>query len=139
MTETSMHHVGITVTDLETAVTFYRDVLGLAVLDRFEVSGEAFETAVDIEGASGSFAHLDGDGVRVELVEYDPEGAAHAKAALNRPGTAHLGISVDDVDEFVAGVPEGVETVSQPQTTASGTRLVFVRDPDGNLVELLET
>jgi catechol 2,3-dioxygenase-like lactoylglutathione lyase family enzyme len=28
--------------------------------------------------------------------------------------------------------------VSDPQTTESGTRLVFSRDPDGNLVELLE-
>jgi len=133
----SVHHAGVTVSDLDSAVEFYRDVLGLAVLDRFGVSGEAFATAVDVPEASASFAHLDG-GVRVELVDYDPAGD-DAGTALNRPGTAHLGLSVDDVDASVEGLPGAVGTVSEPQTTATGTRLAFVRDPDGNLVELLET
>ena len=138
MPDLSAHHVGLTVTDLERAVEFYRDVLGLDVLDRFEVAGDAFATAVGVPGAEGSFAHLDGDGVRVELVEYEPAGEDRTGAGLNQPGAAHLGLSVDDVDAFVDDLPADVEPVSEPQTTASGTRLVFIRDPDGHLVELLE-
>lgn len=83
MPRLSAHHVGLTVTDLERSIEFYRDVLGMAVLDRFEVAGDAFATAVDVPGASGSFAHLDADGVRVELVEYDPAGDDHTGADLN--------------------------------------------------------
>lgn len=134
----SAHHVGISVRDLEREVEFYCDVLGLTVEARFEVSGEAFQTAVDVEGASARFVHLEGGGVRLELVEYDPAAEASDDPDLNRPGATHLGLSVDDVDGFLAHRPTDVETVSEPRTTATGTRLVFLRDPEGNLVELLE-
>lgn len=134
----SAHHVGITVEDLDRTVAFYRDVIDLAVTDRFEVDGAAFATAVDVADASARFVHLEADGVRVELVAYDPAEAGPAARELNRPGTAHLGLSVDDVDAFLAGLPDDVDRVSDPQTTMTGTRLVFLRDPEGNLVELLE-
>lgn len=138
MPDPSAHHVGFTVSDLERSVEFYRGVLGLDVLDRFEVGGDAFATAVDVPGAEGSFVHLDADGVRVELVAYEPVGDDHPGADLDQPGAAHLGLTVEDVDAFVDGLPADVEPVSEPQTTVSGTRLVFLRDPDDNLVELLE-
>ncbi len=138
MSSLSAHHVGITVSDLDSAVAFYRDTLGLSLADRFEVSGEAFSTAVGVEHATGRFAHLDGGDVRIELVEYDPEGDTRSNATLDQPGATHLGLSVDDVDAVVADLPSDVETLSDPQTTSSGTRIVFLRDPEGNLVELLE-
>ena len=138
MPEPTAHHAGITVADLERSVAFYRDVLGLPVVDRFEVGGEAFAEAVDVEGAAASFAHLGAGDTRVELVEYEPTGPEQPETELNRPGATHLGLSVDDVDAVVADLPADVETLSGPRTTASGTRLVFLRDPDGTLVELLE-
>ncbi|KAB1185072.1 MULTISPECIES: VOC family protein [Haloferax] len=138
MTPPTAHHVGITVSDLESTVAFYRDVLGLSVIDRFEVAGEAFSTAVDVEGSTGRFAHLDGGDVRIELVEYDPEGDHRHDATLDQPGATHLGLSVDDVDDIFDDLPAHVETLSDPQTTESGTRIAFLRDPEGNLVELLD-
>lgn len=44
--EPETHHVGITVTDLDGTVEFYRTVLDLEVLERFSVSGAAFEEGV---------------------------------------------------------------------------------------------
>jgi catechol 2,3-dioxygenase-like lactoylglutathione lyase family enzyme len=132
------HHVGLTVADLERAVTFYRDALGFDVLDRFTVDGEAFATGVGVDDAAAQFVHLDAGSVRLELVEYEPEGAAHTDD-INQPGTAHVGIAVDDVDAVYDSLPADVETLSAPQTTATGTRILFVRDPAGNLVELLTT
>jgi len=138
VTDLAAHHYGVTVTDLETAVAFYRDTLGLDVLDRFSVSGEAFATGVGVPGATGSFAHLDAGGARVELIEYEPVGDDRRGGDVNDPGATHLGLSTDDLDAFYAGLPGDVETISEPQTTASGTRICFFRDPDGNLVEVLE-
>jgi catechol 2,3-dioxygenase-like lactoylglutathione lyase family enzyme len=132
------HHVGITVSNLERAVEFYEDVFGLPVLSRFSVSGDGFATAVDVPDATGRFAHLDADGVRLELVEYDTDGEdAHADS-LDRPGATHLGFEVDDVDDFYRALSEGVTTVSAPQTTESGSTVCFVEDPEGNLIEVLE-
>jgi len=133
-----LHHVGVTVEDLDRAVEFYRDVLGCAVRDRFEVDGEGFATAVDVPDAAASFAHLDGGGCRLELVSYEPRGDPVEQPALNRPGATHLGFSVDDVDAFYEGLPADVETLSEPRTTSSGARIVFLRDPEGNLVEVID-
>ncbi|PSP83927.1 hypothetical protein BRC83_06660 [Halobacteriales archaeon QS_1_68_17] len=138
MQETRTHHVGITVRDLDRAVAFYRDVLGLDVIDRFSVGGEAFADGVGVAGARADFAHLDGGGVRVELVAYDPGGEDCHATTVNQPGAAHLALSVDDLDAFHADLPDDVSTISDPRTTASGTRILFVRDPEGNLVEILE-
>lgn len=132
------HHVGVTVSSLDDVLPFYRDVLGLDVLARFSVSGEAFATGVGVEDATGSFAHLDADGIRVELVEYDPEGTDLEEPTLNRPGATHLGLDVKDLDAFYDDLPDDVETISEPQTTESGTRICFLRDPENNLVEVLE-
>ena len=128
------HHVGITVEDLDRAVEFYCNTFDFEVLTRFEVSGEAFETGVGVLDATAQFAHLDADGVRLELVAYDP-----AADAVNRTGAKHLGFEVDDLDAFYAGLDDGVETVSEPQTTETGTTILFLEDHEGNLVEVLES
>jgi len=138
MADLSAHHVGLTVTDLEETLAFYRDVLDLSVADRFSVGGEAFSDAVGVEGASADFAHLEADGIRLELVEYDPEARGSPAAGLNQPGAKHVGLSVDDVDAFAERLPDDVPTISGPRTTESGTTLLFLRDPEGNLIEVLD-
>lgn len=134
------HHVGITVADLEQCVDFYHTVLGLEVCSRFSVGGEAFAAGVAIDDAAASFAHLKGNGIRLELVEYEPTAAPlEDRDRLNRPGATHVGFAVDDLDAVFDSLPDAVETLSEPQTTESGTRICFLRDPEDNLVELLET
>lgn len=132
------HHFGVTVRDLDRAVEFYTETFDLDVLDRFSVSGEAFAEGVGVPGATGSFAHLDGGDVRVELVEYDPAGVDCRADTVAQPGAKHLALSVADLDAFYADLADDVEAVSEPRTTESGTRILFVRDPEGNLVEVLE-
>jgi catechol 2,3-dioxygenase-like lactoylglutathione lyase family enzyme len=137
VTQPTAHHVGTTVSDLDRAVEFYRDVLGFELLSEFTVSGESFATGVGVPGATGEFAHLDADGVRVELVEYDPEGESCTAESVNQRGAKHMGFEVDDVEAFYEALPDDVETVSEPQTTSSGARILFIRDPEGNLIEII--
>lgn len=138
VSEPTAHHVGITVSDLDRAVGFYTEVFGLDVVSEFSVGGEAFADAVDVASASASFAHLGADGVRVELVAYAPEGEPMPERSLDRPGATHLGLAVDDVAAFHDDLPEDVETLSEPRTTESGTTVLFIRDPEGNLIEVLD-
>ena len=138
MTDPTSHHVGITVRDLDRAVEFYRTVFDLDVIAEFDVGGNAFETGVDIDTATAQFAHLDAGSVRLELVAYEPAGDPSETPQLNDQGATHLGLEVDDLNSFYADLPSTVETLSPPQTTETGTRILFVRDPEGNLIELLE-
>jgi len=132
------HHFAVTVSDLDESVAFYRDVLGLEILTRFSVGGDAFATGVGIDGASADFAHMDAGDARVELVEYTPEGDDCDDVQLHQPGATHLGLEVEDIESVYASLPDDVETIAEPQKTESGTTILFVRDPDGTLVELLE-
>jgi catechol 2,3-dioxygenase-like lactoylglutathione lyase family enzyme len=136
--DATAHHYAITVADLEQAVEFYRDVLGLDVLSRFSVGGDAFAAGVGVDGASAEFVHLDAGDARLELVSYDPEADRRPEPRLNEPGATHLGLEVADLDAVYAEFPDDVETLSEPRTTESGTAILFVVDPEGNLVELLE-
>lgn len=139
MTEPTAHHAGITVADLERAIEFYADTFGFDVLTEFTVSGEGFADAVDVAGATGRAAHLDADGIRLELFEYEPAGEPIEDPDLNRSGATHLGFGIEDVDAFYEELDDDVETLSEPQTTSTGTRILFIRDPEGNLVELIGT
>lgn len=143
MAELTAHHVGITVSDLDRAVSFYRDTFGLDLLSRFEVGGKSFATGVAIPGAHAEFAHLDAGGARLELVTYDstPESGSEdgSERRIDTVGATHVGLTVEDVESCYAELPENVKTLSEPQTTESGTTIFFVRDPEGNLVEVLST
>ena len=139
MTALSAHHVGVTVHDLKETLPFYRDVLDLSVADRFRVGGEAFSDAVGVGDARGEFVHLEADGIRLELVEYDPAARAAPAGGLNQPGVTHVGFEVADLEAFANGLPDDVETLSEPRMTESGTSILFLRDPEGNLIEILES
>lgn len=138
MSALDCHHVGLTVSDLETCLAFYRDALGFPVLEEFSVDGEGFETAVGVPGASAEFVHLDAEGVVLELVAYEPEGAACAAETVAQPGAKHVGFTTPDLAAFLAGLPGDVETLAEAQTTPTGSTIVFLRDPEGNLLEVLE-
>lgn len=138
MPQLSAHHVGLTVSDLETCLAFYRDDLGLSVLEEFSVAGKAFATAVDVPGASADFVHLDADGTVIELVSYEPEGGACTAETVAQRGAKHVGFTTPDLEAFLADLPDAVETLADPQTTATGSTIVFLRDPEGNLIEVLE-
>ena len=138
MTDLRSHHTGIVVTDLEAAVSFYRDTLGLPVAEEFTLSGDGIATAVDVDGATGDFAHLDAGGHIVELVEYDPAGDGTRSDAVNQLGAKHVGFTVDDIDAFYEELPNDVDTVSGPKQTESGATILFFEDPDGNFLEVVE-
>lgn len=57
---------------------------------------------------------------------------------MNQPGATHVGLAVPDLDEFYEDLPADVETLYEPRTTESGARILFVRGPEDNLVEVLE-
>lgn len=132
------HHVGVVVSDLDEAVSFYRDTLGLSIADEFTLGDDGIATAIDVEEVTGNFVHLDAGSARVELIEYDPAGDAITADAINQRGAKHIGFAVDDIHAFYENLPDDVEPISAPQPIEIGTSILFFRDPDGNFVEVVE-
>ena len=81
-------------------------------------------------------AYLVRDGLVLELLHYAARGQTQPFRArtMNEPGLTHISLSVDDIDATCARVSEfGGEVVESSNIGAA----VFVRDPDGQLLELL--
>lgn len=138
MAELQAHHVGVVVSDLDEAVSFYRDSLGLPVADEFTLASEGIAAAIDVDGATGDFVHLDAGGARIELIEYDPAGEDCSADTVNQLGATHVGLAVEDIDAFYDDLPADVDPISEPQAVEIGTSILFFRDPDGNFVEVVE-
>ena len=66
-----MHHTGFVVSDLERAVAFYRDVIGMEVTSRYERIGPGVESVVGYKGAHLKIALMGAGGVHaLELIKY---------------------------------------------------------------------
>ena len=115
----SIRQIAVTVADVDAALAFYRDILGLPILFR----------------AGPGLAFLDAGGVRLMLSTPQGAGAVGANSTLY--------FAVDDIEATQAAlVALGATEERAPQLAATmpdhALWIGFLRDPDGNLVGLLE-
>ncbi len=147
----SIDHVNIVVDDLESMKAFYRDALGMAVTKEVTISGPWVEEVVVLNDVLADVVYLElPSGPRLELIKYHSPPAARPGGleVSNTPGLRHLAFRIDDIDEACARLEQagvqftsGIHLVPDSQVTYAGgirKRLVYFRDPEGNLLELCE-
>jgi catechol 2,3-dioxygenase-like lactoylglutathione lyase family enzyme len=140
-----LHHTGLTVADLDRSLRFWRDAMGMEVLFQQEKAGGYLEAVVGEPGAHVRMAHLafGGEGPRIELFQYlAPIGGQHRLRPADQ-GFAHICVACDDLDELLerliaAGGTPFSEPVEVDTGVNKGCRDVYLRDPDGHVVELSE-
>ncbi len=134
---TTFNHVGHCVTDLGVSRRFYEEALGFVHQRDLPVPDEAASRLLQVPPPVGLTAvYLELDGFTLELIHFDREGNAPQRdRSFTEPGLTHLSISVDDVAATCAKVRELGGTVLED--TDVGGLAIMVRDPDGQLVELL--
>ena len=141
-----VHHAGVTVSNLDRALAFYRDVLGLEVFVQAERRNETIGAIVGYPGAALklAFVGVPGDSARIELLEYlEPRGDG-GDGETYRPATGHVCFRVDDIDALYAQIadagyaPRSPAPVSITEGPNAGARAFYVRDPDGYTVELFQ-
>jgi catechol 2,3-dioxygenase-like lactoylglutathione lyase family enzyme len=141
-----IHHVGITVPDLDRAIAFYNGVLGL---EFFDPPSPVFDDAelgerVGVPGAALRQVNLALGGSIVELLEYTaPAPPFPDPVPAHAHGAAHLAIEVEDVEAKKAELEAaGVEFLSEvnvvDEGVLAGWRWVYFRDPFGIVLELVE-
>jgi lactoylglutathione lyase len=133
----AFNHVGQCVTDLERSKRFYGELFGFTLEREINPPDESSAQLMGLTPPLAMTAsYLVRDGLVLELLHYAAAGQTQPFRArtMNEPGLTHLSLSVDDIDEVCARVPEyGGEVVAATHIGAA----VFVRDPDGQLLELL--
>jgi len=142
----AVDHTGITVSNLERALAFWRDVLG------FEPSHTAHQTgemASEITGVAGAEIKLavvkTPGGHKIELLEYlaPAERKRHVNLRPCDVGSVHVALIVDDLAAVLSAInASGWKAAGKPQTLQSGPnagkRVVYVRDPDGTTIEFMQ-
>jgi glyoxylase I family protein len=143
---TTVHHVGLTVSDLERSIGFYCAILGCTVRERSQSSGVEVDTLTGVSDAHIVTADLQlRDGAILELLQYlRPVGAPLAQQR-NQPGHTHIGFLVDDVDAaYERLTDQGIVPTSrpvaidEPGSAWDGVRAIYACDPDGRTVECLQ-
>jgi catechol 2,3-dioxygenase-like lactoylglutathione lyase family enzyme len=140
---TRIHHTGLTVSSLERALPFWRDALGMQVVMQQDKQGGYFEAIVGEHGVDVRVAQLefaDGEG-RIELFEFRSPRGGRVTLRTADVGFAHVCVTCDEIEALLARLIEaGGEAVSEPVAVDSGAnaggRAVYVRDPDGHVLEL---
>lgn len=134
------HHYGLTVSDMEEALVFYRDALGFAELHRADIDPERLSEVIGVEDVEADITFSDADGIVLELFEYRPAGDSihDGNPQSNDVGAHHIAFEVDDADAVHESLADDVEFVSPPQKGGTGAYVAYMHDPDGNVVEIVQ-
>jgi len=139
-------HTGITVSDLERSLAFWRDVLGFELSHTAHQTGELAREITGVADAEIKLAVLRAPGGhKIELLEYlaPPD---RRKLVDLRPcdvRSVHVALLVDDLDAALKSIAaSGWKSAGKPQTLTTGPnagkRVVYVRDPDGTTIEFMQ-
>jgi catechol 2,3-dioxygenase-like lactoylglutathione lyase family enzyme len=143
MATTSVSHIGLCVSDLQTSLRFYTEGLGFEVAATYTAGDEVAAAGEITTGAQLTSQMITKDGLRLELLYWATPGATGTPStARNQRGLTHLSFAVDDVAETEAKlVALGAEVVESTRTRFDydpiNVELVFLTDPDGTRIELV--
>ena len=137
-------HTGITVTNIERSLAFWRDVLGFELSHCPHQTGELASEITGVPDAEISIAVLKGYGHKIELLQYlAPADRKHVDVRPCDVGSAHVAFTVDNLDAVLNAIAaSGWKAAGKPQTLKTGPnagkRVVYVRDPDGTTIEFMQ-
>lgn len=138
-----IHHIALSIKDMDRSLAFYRDLLGLEVaMDKsWEDAGETGDKILRVKGTAARQVMLKCGDAMVELFQFnrpEPAPMAEDRPVIDR-GITHLCFDVKDVDaEYERLSKAGVIFHCEPQNLGSNCRTTYGRDPDGNVVEFQE-
>jgi catechol 2,3-dioxygenase-like lactoylglutathione lyase family enzyme len=148
----SFSHAGITVSDFNTAVRFYWEVFGCPLVGVADTPPERVRTFFGVDAPAPSERRESNGpqpackigwirapgGAVLEIFEFQPQ-QPPVDIPWNRVGLTHISFNVRNLPKWYEYLQrKGVECVSRPERSPRGHSFFFVRDFDGNLIELMD-
>lgn len=139
-------HTGLSVSDLDRSIAFYRDLLGLELITQWDSSQPYLRTVVGFPDAELRIALLrlpGAAGHHIELLEYRVPRGARGDARTCNPGNGHVAFMVEDLEATYRELKDkGVRFKSAPVDITHGrnrgARAVYLLDPDDITLELVQ-
>lgn len=148
-TPKTFSHIGLSVDDLEKAVTFYRDVMGFYVImeptEIIEDDSAIGEMCTDVFGKgweSFKIAHMStGDRIGIELFEFKNQQRPENNFEYWKNGIFHLCVQDPDVEGLAEKIVAagGKRRMEKPRFYYPGEkpyRMIYMEDPFGNILEI---
>lgn len=146
----SIAHIGLTVTDLDRSIKFYRDILGLSYKGYMYMEGESTDKLFNGKDLSVKVCYLsskEGDGYPdVELINFERGQVKKDSPSLFKTSISELCFEVEDIEKFYNYlVDSDVKVMSEPQVFDSSkygfgkSKAIYFYDPDGNILEAIES
>lgn len=138
-----IHHLAVSVPDLEEAQRFYCDVLGMRLAERYDFeASERGDAVLDLTGAAARSFMLEAGNVFLEVFEFShPEPKEQpADRPVNDHGYTHLAFDVDDIETVYRQLESGGVAwhceIQEYQDEHDWFRNAYGRDPFGNVIEI---
>lgn len=134
-------HTGIICKDIDKSLLFYRDYLGLEVIQDFWDDSEYINKITGIENANIHMIKLKADdGTVVELLEYPTHPTKLIKQKVYNVGQPHIAFQVYDIEEsYIFLKSKNVKLISKPVLSSEKiAKVCFCMDPSNVRIELVE-
>jgi lactoylglutathione lyase len=132
---TVANHVGLCVTDLERSRRFYEEGLGFTFQRDLRPPDELTGKLLGVDRPGLTAVYLTMGAFVLELLHFERDGnPPFRERVLNEPGLTHLSLTVDDLPATLDQVRATGGSVVESSDVGAA---VLVRDPDGQLLELL--
>lgn len=142
-------HIGVTITNMDRSIKFYRDILGLKFEGELVMEGKETDVLFQRENTKVRVAYLnsskDLQGPPVELLQFIDQDVNMEKSDLFKTSISEICFMVKDIDKtYKRLLSLGVEFLSEPQFfdfTKDGfskSKAVYFKDPDGIILELMQ-
>jgi catechol 2,3-dioxygenase-like lactoylglutathione lyase family enzyme len=135
----SFCHLVVGVTDMDRALEFYRDLLGMKVIFETLISGEPFDAV--LHASRKQEGRVVGGllgGLMIELLSVGANPPEQKPARRGITGIHNVSLSVVDLDDTHRRIVAAGVKPEQPPFDIGGVRMFFLKDPDGTPVEFIE-
>lgn len=136
------HHFAISTPNLARALTFYRDLLGLEVLNEasWPRGSRQINQVIGLEDCAASTVMLQGGNLCVELFEYHwpTQPPQQAERPVHLYGITHFCLDVKDIDVIYQRLLDAGVHFHAPPQDFGGAKATYGRDFDGNVFEIQE-
>ncbi|RHD18480.1 VOC family protein [Eubacterium ventriosum] len=144
-----IYHVGLTVSDLDKSIAFYRDILGLKFQGEIMMVGEETDKMFQKKNCKARVAYLNGseniETPPIELIQFVEEDVNKVKSDLFTTSISEVCFYTDDIEIVYNGLIEKhVECLSEPQYfdfSSQGfgkSKAFYFKDTDGIILEMMQ-
>lgn len=138
------HHVGITVSNLERSVKWYREVFGLEPAFALEVGGEGAGRTLRLPPHIHRTVVMPIGNFAIELLEFEPTRGGPNQMRQDDVGYVYICFAVDDIEEVYQRLTAlGHDFHTEPlyageEGQIAGSKFCVMRDPDGKTIEFVQ-